>query len=87
MWSTNERRNNKMMAFADTGYLEAEQERHPHRKCSCISAMLLGVILTLEIMVAGGMLFNVDFHAADTIALVMIFVVLYFGVVAVLTDK
>lgn len=87
MWSKRERRNNKIIVLADTGYLETEQKPHTQGKCSCISAMLLGFLLTLEIMVAGGMLFKIDFHAADTIALVMVFVVLYFGVVAVLTDK
>ncbi len=87
MWSTNGRRNKKIIALADTGYLEAGREQRQHKKCSCVSAMLLGILLTLEIMIVGGMLLNVDFHTADMISVVMVFVVLYFGVVAILTDR
>lgn len=57
------------------------------KKLSSSMAMLLGLILTVEIMVAGAMFLNLDFHATDTIALIFAFVVLYFGVVALLTDK
>lgn len=35
----------------------------------------------------GAMIFNYDFHGADLIALLFAFMVLYSGVVAVLTDK
>ena len=50
-------------------------------------AMLLGILVTMEIMVFGAMLLNVDFHSADRIAVVLAFMVLYSGVVAALTDK
>lgn len=87
MWNTKENMNNgKIVAFADYYYEEAAK-RSKSRKLSCSMAMLLGLILTLEIMVAAAMLFNIDFRGADTIALIFAFMVLYFGVVAVLTDK
>ena len=38
-------------------------------------------------LIAGGMIFNIDFHSADMIAVIMGFIVLYSGVVAVLTDN
>ena len=57
------------------------------RKFSSVMAMIMGVLVTLEIMVMGAMLLNIDFHSADRIALVLAFMVLYSGVVAVLTDK
>ena len=50
-------------------------------------AMVIGVLVTLEIMIAGAMVLNFDFHGADVIALVLGFMVLYSGVVALLTDK
>ena len=50
-------------------------------------AMFLGIILTAEIMIAGAMVFNFDFKGADVIALIFAFMVLYSGVVAMLTDK
>ena len=40
-----------------------------------------------ELMIGGAMIFNYDFHGADLIALLFAFMVLYSGVVAVLTDK
>ena len=46
-----------------------------------------GLIVTLEVMVAGGMIFNIDFHSADMVAVVMGFMVLYAGIVAILTDN
>ena len=33
------------------------------------------------------MIFNIDFHSTDMVAVIMGFIVLYFGVVAVLTDN
>ena len=50
-------------------------------------AVILGLIVTLEVMVAGGMIFNIDFHSADMVAVVMGFMGLYAGVVAILTDN
>ena len=40
-----------------------------------------------RMMAAGGMIFNIDFHSADIVAVIMGFIVLYSGVVAVLTDN
>ena len=57
------------------------------RKFSSVMAMIMGVLVTLEIMVMGAMLLNIDFHSVDRIALVLAFMVLYSGVVAALTDK
>ena len=48
---------------------------------------ILGLFITLELMIGGAMIFNYDFHGADLIALLFAFMVLYSGVVAVLTDK
>ena len=50
-------------------------------------AVILGLIVTVEVMIAGGMIFNIDFHSTDMVAVIMGFIVLYFGVVAVLTDN
>ena len=57
------------------------------RKFSSVMAMIMGVLVTLEIMVMGAMLLNIDFHSADRIALVLAFMVLYSGVVIALADK
>ena len=57
------------------------------RKFSSVMAMIMGVLVTLEIMVMGAMFLNIDFHGADIIAVVLAFMVLYSGVVAALTDK
>ena len=61
--------------------------RNKNHKFSKTMAVILGVIVTLEVMIAGGMIFNIDFHSADTIAVILGFLVLYSGVVAVLTDN
>ena len=50
-------------------------------------AVILGLIVTLEVMVAGCIIFNIDFHSADMVAVVMGFMVLYAGIVAILTDN
>ncbi len=50
-------------------------------------AMIIGAIVTAEIMVMIAMILNIDFFRGDIIALIFAFMVLYFGVVAVLTDK
>ena len=64
-----------------------EEKRNNDRKFSSSMAMLLGVLATVEIMIFGAMLLNVDFHSADRIAVVLAFMVLYSGVVVALTDK
>lgn len=56
-------------------------------KLSPSMAMLMGIAVTVEIMIAGGMILNIDFRSVDMIALILAFVVLYFAVVAILTDK
>ena len=56
-------------------------------KLSSGMAMVLGALLTMEIMLGGAMLFNFDFRGADIVAVVLSFMVLYFAVVASLTDK
>lgn len=50
-------------------------------------ALLWGIVLTLEIIILGAMFLHVDFHSVDRIALILAFVVVYFGVVAGLTDR
>ena len=64
-----------------------EMRRDENHKCSKTMAVILGLIVTLEVMVAGGMIFNIDFHSADMVAVVMGFMVLYAGIVAILTDN
>ena len=56
-------------------------------KLSSPMAMIIGAILTLEIMIGGAMLLNFDFKGADIIAVALAFVVLYSGIVAALTDN
>ena len=56
-------------------------------KLSPSRAMIIGIAVTVEIMTAGGMILNIDFRSVDMIALLLAFVVLYFAVVAILTDK
>lgn len=83
------RADRKAAAFADSDYyMEAGAlQRKGKQKLSGIRALILGVVLTLELMLMGGMLLNIDFRSADRIALILSFAVLYFGVVAGLTDK
>lgn len=73
-----------MMNVVNTTQRMRRKERH---KFSRIMAVILGLIVTLEVMVAGGMIFNIDFHSADMVAVVMGFMVLYAGIVAILTDN
>ena len=64
---------------------ERNHGRRNRRKLSSVMAMVLGALVTIEIMIMGAMLLKVDFHSADRMALG--FMVLYSGVVAALTDK
>ena len=73
-----------MMNAVNTTQRMRRKERH---KLSRTMAVILGLIVTLEVMVAGGMIFNIDFHSADMVAVVMGFMVLYAGIVAILTDN
>ena len=84
MWNTE---NNRKAVLADGRYVETESRHSGKQKLSSGMDMILGAVLTLEIMIGGAMLFNFDFHGADIIAVVLAFMVLYFAVVASLTDK
>lgn len=66
---------------------ERGQKKKNRRKLSNIMAMVLGAIVTIEIMIMGAMVLKLDFHSADRIALALGFMVLYSGVVIALADK
>lgn len=85
MWNFERNVNTGKAALAG-GYRE-EGYATQSKKFSGSMAMILGLFITIEIMTGGAMLFNFDFHSADIIALLFAFMVLYAGVVAVLTDK
>lgn len=87
MWETNDKMRNRRVAYAEGTYMEPQRKKEGKGKLSSVMAMVIGVVVTLEIMVAGAMILNIDFHGADVIALILAFMVLYFGVVAVLTDR
>lgn len=87
MWNTNTKMRERRIAFADGGYAEPAREKRTNKKLSAIMAIFVGLIITLEIMVAGAMLFNIDVRAVDGLALIFTFAVVYFGVVAGLTDR
>lgn len=86
MWSLGRNVSHRKAALVD-GYMDTAQGNGSSGKFSGSTAMVLGVFITLEIMIGGAMIFNYDFHGADIIALLFAFMVLYSGVVAVLTDK
>ena len=73
-----------MMNTAETAKRHYETEnRESHtekKKFSNVMAMILGILVTVEIM-------KIDVHSADRIAMALAFVVVYSGVVAALTDK
>ena len=83
MWNTE---NSRKIALAEGRYVETG-DSHYRKKLSSGMAMILGALLTIEIMIGGAMLFNFDFRGADIVAVVLAFMVLYFAVVASLTDK
>ena len=85
MWKSGRNINSRRAALAE-GYMEDTRESRG-RKFSGSTAMIQGLFITLELMIGGAMIFNYDFHGADLIALLFAFMVLYSGVVAVLTDK
>lgn len=90
MWSGQKGyKSDKIIVLTDTGYY-TDQESQMHRgkkKLSRMMAMVLGAVVTAELLVMGAMLLNIDFRSADRIALILGAAVLYFGVVASLTDK
>lgn len=63
------------------------RRKKANRKFSKTMAVILGLIVTVALIIAGGMIFNIDFHSTDMITLFMGFMVLYAGVVALLTDN
>lgn len=85
MWKSGRNINSRRAVLVE-GYMEDTREIRG-RKFSGSTAMILGLFITLELMIGGAMIFNYDFHGADLIALLFAFMVLYSGVVAVLTDK
>lgn len=82
-------RDDKIIVLADTEYFTARnRERNQEKKkLSRIMAMVLGAIVTAELLIMGAMFMNIDFRSADRIALIFGAAVLYFGVVALLTDN
>lgn len=80
-----------MMNTAETAkrhYATENRENHTERKkFSNAMAMILGILVTVEIMILGAMVMKIDVHSADWIAMALAFVVVYSGVVAALTDK
>ena len=73
MWNTE---NSRKVALAEGRYMETEHRHTGKQKLSSGMAMILGA-----------MILNFDFKGADIIAVVLAFMVLYFAVVASLTDK
>ena len=63
------------------------QTQREKKKFSNVMAMILGILVTVEIMILGAMVMKIDVHSADRIAMALAFVVVYSGVVAALTDK
>ena len=84
MWNTE---NSRKVALAEGRYVETGDGHYGKKKLSSGMAMILGALLTIEIMIGGAMILNFDFKGADIIAVVLAFMVLYFAVVASLTDK
>ena len=80
-----------MMNTAETAKRHYETEnRESHtekKKFSNVMAMILGILVTVEIMILGAIVMKIDVHSADRIAMALAFVVVYSGVVAALTDK
>ena len=70
-----------------TNTTQGMRRKKANRKLSKTMAVILGLIVTVELIIAGGMIFNIDFHSTDMIALFMGVMVLYAGVVALLTDN
>ena len=85
MWNTE---SSRKAVLAEGRYVDAENGHCGRQKLSSGMAIgYWGALLTMEIMLGGAMLFNFDFRGADIVAVVLSFMVLYFAVVASLTDK
>ena len=85
MWNSDKKTKAGKAVLQD--YIEQEQPGKGNQKFSGAMAMILGIVITAEIMIAGAMVFDIDFRGADLVALMLAFIVLYCGVVAALTDK
>ena len=53
------------------GTAQKMRRRKENHKFSRMMAVILGLIVTVEVMIAGGMIFNIDFHSADMVAVIM----------------
>ena len=85
MWNSDKKTKAGKAVLQD--YIEQEQPGKGTQKFSGAMAMILGIVITAEIMIAGAMVFDIDFRGEDLVALMLAFMVLYCGVVAALTDK
>ena len=72
MWNTE---SSRKAVLAEGRYVEAESGHCGRQKLSSGMAMVLGALLTMEIMLGGAMLFNFDFRGADIVAVVLSFMV------------
>ena len=70
-----------------TNTTQGMRRKKANRKLSKTMAVILGLIVTVELIIAGGLIFNIDFHSTDMSALFRGFMVLSAGVVALLTDN
>lgn len=66
MWNTE---SSRKAVLAEGRYVEAENGHCGRQKLSSGMAMVLGALLTMEIMLGGAMLFNFDF--AEQISLLL----------------
>ena len=74
MWNTE---SSRKAVLAEGRYVEAENGHCGRQKLSSGMAMVLGALLTMEIMLGGAMLFNFDFRGADIVAVVLSFMVIF----------
>lgn len=58
MWNTE---NSRKVALAEGRYMETEHRHTGKQKLSSGMAMILGALLTIEIMIGGAMILNFDF--------------------------
>ena len=70
-----------------TNTTQGMRRKKANRKLSKTMAVILGLIVTAELIIAGGMIFNIDFHSADIITLIFGAGVVFSAAVAVLTDN
>lgn len=61
MWNTE---NSRKVALAEGRYVETEHRHTGKQKLSSGMAMILGALLTIEIMIGGAMILNFDFNGS-----------------------